>query len=90
MSQQGKITHANGEWALSNEPSEQTQEAYAKVLDTCPSEWEYLNRIGSDGWELVAVNSSLVKGEMVPGFFSADEIEFSGNRVLYLKRASKI
>ncbi len=87
MVQKGRITFANGTWVGPGQPSEQTQEACAEAIDACPMEWEYLNDKGSAGWELVAVDSSLVKGEIVPKLISSDEVEMSGYRILYLKRA---
>lgn len=86
LSQQGKVTHANGEWQGTEDPAEHTAEAYEAVLPSCPTEWEYLNRVGQDGWELSAVDSTMMSGEIVSGFFSNDELDISSYRTLYLKR----
>lgn len=50
-SQLMRVTFVNGRWQGELAPEE------AGALDTCPDLWEFLQRVGNSGWELVSVTS---------------------------------
>jgi hypothetical protein len=52
-----RVTFVNGRWQ--GELSPDTPGA----LDTCPDLWEFLQRVGNSGWELVSVTSDQVQNE---------------------------
>lgn len=56
-SQLMRITFVNGRWQ--GELSPDTPGA----LETCPDLWEFLQRVGNSGWELVSVTSDPVQDE---------------------------
>lgn len=72
--QSGRVTFVNGAWqGTVRLDSGDTQAA----LDSCPQVWDYLNRAGADGWELVgAVNIGITHDQSMS--------PLSSN--LYLKR----
>lgn len=50
--QNGRVTFVNGEWQGQVAP---TTGDPNQALETCPAVWDYLNKAGQDGWELVSV-----------------------------------
>lgn len=58
-SQLMRVTFVNGRWQGDLSPDS------PGALDTCPDLWEFLQRIGNGGWELVSVTSDQVEGEAV-------------------------
>lgn len=67
-----RVTFTNGQWLGENIPeSERTQES----ITACPLVWEYLQRAGGEGWELVGVVETPAPGRNEPGV-----------RTLFLKR----
>lgn len=52
FSQEMRVTFANGAWQGQSPPDAQKA---AESLMSCQHEWEYLNAVGAEGWELVAV-----------------------------------
>ena len=46
------LTFVNGEWQGTHAPNT------PGALESCPTLWEFLQEVGENGWELVAVNSS--------------------------------
>lgn len=50
QAQWGHITFVNGEWQGSVDYRTEDHDAAYK---SCPEVWEYLNRAGREGWELV-------------------------------------
>jgi hypothetical protein len=51
LAQMMRITFVNGRWQGELSPNE------AQALETCPDMWEFLQRVGNSGWELVSVTS---------------------------------
>ena len=75
--QMGRITFVNGEWRGSIDYRSDTDPDTA--LNSCPQVWEYLNRAGAEGWELVgAVDQTITHLDKYSQVMSH----------LYLKRAS--
>ncbi len=59
-SQLMRVTFVNGRWQGDLPPET------PGALDTCPDLWEFLQRVGNSGWELVAVTSDkMAEGEAV-------------------------
>ncbi len=56
-SQLMRITFVNGRWQ--GELSPDTPGA----LESCPDLWEFLQRVGNSGWELVSVTSDPIQDE---------------------------
>jgi hypothetical protein len=56
-SQLMRITFVNGRWQGELPPDT------PGALDTCPDLWEFLQRVGNSGWELVSVTSDPIQGE---------------------------
>jgi hypothetical protein len=56
-SQLMRITFVNGRWQGDLTPDS------PGALETCPDLWEFLQRVGNSGWELVSVTSDQVEGE---------------------------
>jgi hypothetical protein len=54
------VTLVNGVWQGANVPENQRDQ---KAVEECPWVWEYLQRAGADGWELVAVWERTVAGK---------------------------
>jgi hypothetical protein len=52
-----RITFVNGRWQGDLAPDS------PGALETCPDLWEFLQRVGNSGWELVSVTSDQVEGE---------------------------
>ncbi len=50
-SQLMRVTFVNGRWQGDLSPDT------PGALDTCPDLWEFLQRVGGSGWELVAVTA---------------------------------
>jgi hypothetical protein len=46
-----RITFVNGRWQGDLSPDT------PGALDTCPDLWEFLQRVGNSGWELISVTS---------------------------------
>jgi len=68
--QQSRVTFANGRWA-GDVP--QDHDDVQAAFNSCPAVWNYLDRAGAEGWELVAATSRAEpQGQVV--------------EVLYLKR----
>jgi hypothetical protein len=57
-----RVTFANGVWQGADIPESQRQQ---KDVETCPFIWDYLQRAGAEGWELVCVmeNPNPAKGQ---------------------------
>lgn len=47
-----RVTFANGVWQGANIPE---AERRPEDIQACPLVWDYLQRAGADGWELVCV-----------------------------------
>jgi hypothetical protein len=56
-SQLMRVTFVNGRWQGDLAPDS------PGALETCPDLWEFLQRVGNSGWELVSVTSDQVEGE---------------------------
>jgi hypothetical protein len=75
QTQWGHVTFVNGEWRGS---VDYTSEDVDAAYKSCPQIWEYLNRAGEEGWELVsAVTVTSTQSE---GYAAA-------TNQLFLKRA---
>ena len=70
--QQGHVTFVNGDWQGSLPLSEAAGQT--DPFKFCPQVWDYLQRVGQDGWELIAA----VTHERTDASYD----------VLYLKRES--
>lgn len=44
--QYNRVTFVNGEWAGTLPPN------HEKAAEGCPWAWEYLNKMGADGWQM--------------------------------------
>jgi hypothetical protein len=58
-SQLMRVTFVNGRWQGDLTPNS------PGALETCPDLWEFLQRVGNSGWELVSVVSDQVEGEAI-------------------------
>jgi hypothetical protein len=58
-SQLMRVTFVNGRWQGDLSPDA------PGALETCPDLWEFLQRVGNSGWELVSVTSDQVEGEAI-------------------------
>ena len=69
-----RVTFVNGVWQGADIPEAKRQQ---KDVEKCPLIWDYLQRAGTEGWELVCVleSASAVKGQ-------------PSVRTLFLKRAA--
>jgi hypothetical protein len=56
-SQLMRITFVNGRWQGDLAPDS------PGALETCPDLWEFMQRVGNSGWELVSATSDQVEGE---------------------------
>jgi hypothetical protein len=56
-SQLMRVTFVNSRWQGELPPDT------PGALDTCPDLWEFLQRVGNSGWELVSVTSDQVQDE---------------------------
>jgi hypothetical protein len=54
-----RVTFVNGRW-LGDLPPE-----LPGALETCPDLWEFLQRVGNSGWELISVTSDQMEGEAI-------------------------
>lgn len=63
-----RVTFVNGRWQGATPPD--TPDA----LSTCPDLWEFLQRVGNNGWELVSVTTE------------QSEEQLKGFSTLYFKR----
>lgn len=50
QTQWGNVTFVNGEWQGS---IDYRSEDYDAAYKSCPLVWDYLNRVGREGWEMV-------------------------------------
>ncbi|MDM8518605.1 hypothetical protein QUF64_01055 [Anaerolineales bacterium HSG6] len=50
-SQLMRITFVNGRWQGTLPPD------MPNALNTCPDVWEFLQQVGSNGWELISTNA---------------------------------
>jgi hypothetical protein len=57
-SQLMRVTFVNGRWQGDLAPE------LAGALETCPDLWDFLQRVGNSGWELVSVTSDQMEGEI--------------------------
>ncbi len=85
--QQQCITFVNGEWH-GRVPLAEAAGA-SDPFGSCPKVWDYLQRVGPDGWELVAAlthqTSVNLRGTVSDGNVAA-ALTPDGYDVLYLKR----
>jgi hypothetical protein len=58
-SQLMRVTFVNGRWQGDLPPDT------PGALENCPDLWEFLQRVGNSGWELVSVTSDKVEGEAI-------------------------
>jgi hypothetical protein len=58
-SQLMRVTFVNGRWQGDLAPDS------PGAFETCPDLWEFLQRIGNSGWELVSVTSDQMEGEAI-------------------------
>lgn len=67
-----RVTFVNGQWQGADIPESKRVQ---KDVQACPLVWDYLNKAGAAGWELVSVleNQQVIKGQPYV-------------RTLYLKR----
>lgn len=65
LSQEGRATFLNGKWLGTIQIDKETSE---NPLPSCPDVREYLNDLGSKGWELVSVNERVL-GNIVHIFY---------------------
>jgi hypothetical protein len=54
LSQMGKVTFVNNEWQGRVMGQQDVREVRERMYDTCPDLCAFLQRVGSEGWELVA------------------------------------
>ena len=57
--QQARVTYENGRWVGSIAPSAGDP---TRALDSCPQVWDYLNRVGAEGWLLVTSSVVVIAG----------------------------
>ena len=81
MAQEGRVTWVNGQWIGTKQPADYSEK---EALASCPRLWEFLEQKGTEGWELVAVNAEVAKGELT-GFWN-DQVELTRFSFLYFKR----
>jgi hypothetical protein len=54
QAQQSRVTFDNGQWTGKvPQSSPDVQGAF----ESCPEVWDFLNRVGAEGWKLVAVTT---------------------------------
>lgn len=58
-SQLMRVTFVNGRWQGDLPPDS------PGALEACPELWDFLQRVGTSGWELVAVTSDHAEGEAI-------------------------
>ncbi len=54
QTQMARVTFVNGHWQGLQVPEDVQP---AELYNSCPMVWEYLESVGREGWELVAVSS---------------------------------
>jgi hypothetical protein len=54
-----RVTFVNGRWQGDLPPE------LPGALETCPDLWEFLQRVGNSGWELISVTSDQMEGEAI-------------------------
>jgi hypothetical protein len=64
--QNNRITFVNGEWQGVVGPAGVEPNA---ALESCPTVWDYLNRSGREGWELVGVLDQPAEGTHIQTLF---------------------
>lgn len=88
--QQSRVTFVNGEWQGN---AHLDPEREAESIDSCPRVWEYLQRAGAEGWDLVSTVTRFHTKEESPGFVDSllgDEstaTKYFFFDTMYLKRA---
>lgn len=62
-----RVTFANGTWLGADIPESKRKQ---EDIQTCPLMWEFLNKAGAEGWELVTIlETPAVRGSMVRTYF---------------------
>lgn len=70
--QYGRIIYVNGQWNGSVYPNKDNEK---EALQSCPYTWEYLDKAGADGWELIsAVNQTIKENQEMQLLFLKKEI----------------
>ena len=69
MEQQGYVTTVNNEWINPMQGRTPTPDD----LEDCPQPWEFLNRKGTEGWELVTVILEAFSEQTVKKFYLRKE-----------------
>ncbi len=77
-----RVTFVNEAWQGKDVPESERKD---DIIESCPAVWEYLQRAGSEGWELVsAVDSSIATPKASATLFKpADQVPY---QLLFLKR----
>jgi len=48
QAQKNRVAYLNGAWQGTAEPKDE------KAIDSCPRIWDWLNEVGSEGWQLTS------------------------------------
>ena len=77
-----RVTFVNETWQGTATPESKRK---TEDIESCPAVWDYLQRMGHDGWELVgAVNASFASPEVPQTMFrNSEQIPY---QLLFLKR----
>jgi hypothetical protein len=77
-----RVTFVNETWQGAEIPESKRK---TEDVQSCPAVWDYLQRVGHEGWELVgAVGSSFASPEASPTVFrKSEQIPY---QLLFLKR----
>ncbi|HEX8068504.1 MAG TPA: hypothetical protein VF546_01035 [Pyrinomonadaceae bacterium] len=87
--QQQYVTFVNGEWQGRVPLAEAA--AAADPFASCPHTWDYLQRVGPDGWELVATVThqprASLSGSVTPASGAVEAtLAHESYDIMYLKR----
>ena len=88
--QQSRVTFVNGEWQGTGPLDAKRQE---ESLISCPRVWDYLQHVGTEGWELVSTVTRFNAKDEAPGFIESligDEstvTKYDFYDTMYLKRS---